>query len=503
MTVLAAPKKLSGLQSGVALVVLRMATNILLLPVLTRQLGPDAFGLFVLLTGLVDLVLYLDLGFSTGIVKQLSHYRRQGQHAERQELLSVAGGFFLAMGLGVAALGWLGLPWLAHRLQVPPQLETAAFIGLHLTLIDAVLTFWGGYCKAILLSHEAVHETNAIDMGFTLSYSLALVGLLFFSPWVVALVAARLLFNTARLIALLRQALRAEPLALRLRWPRLGGPVFRELTHFSGFVVLFNAGMFLAYRLDTLIVASFLPIAMVGLYEVVGRLLMVVKQFLQQFSLSYTPAFIRIDGVDDHQDMRQMFLKVSAATHGFALLLLSGLVAFHPELLKWLGNYGGHAAATGLVLVGCAATWSTTLFQPASTFLMMNQRHRLLSMTNLVAAIANLTLSVIGVMTVGVLGPALGTLIAGTLMHQLVLIPAARRDLNIGGADYVRAVAGPWLLPVGVSIPLLWGARSMLPWVPPVWVMLASGLILTLIYLTAWSPQWPQQLKQKFRERHP
>jgi O-antigen/teichoic acid export membrane protein len=107
-----------------------------------------------------------------------------------------------------------------------------------------------------------------------------------------------------------------------------------------------------------------------------------------------------------------------------------------------------------VLFVAVPCILSGVLQMPASAWLFTWGHQNFLTGTSIVAAIANLILSVILVQHFGIVGVALGTFIPQLIQHQFGLIRKTCQELHISFLQYMRAVHGAILIPLVASI--LW-----------------------------------------------
>lgn len=469
---------LGGMISGAGSVVIKQGLNLALLPVLIFHLGIEPFGLYMMLVGLQEVAQLLDLGFGNAAVQMLASLHAQAECPEatrqRRALLTLAHGLFAALG-GVTLLGGLALwPVFPDWFGVSPTLADSARLALVLMSLEAALMLYLSYFRALLLSHCQHQWSNWADTVYHIAGiggGLALVSLGFGLP---GLLAARLAGAGIKLAIIMVQALRLEPTALRPG----GGfclQTFHRLSRLTGHAMAVNISVIVSHKIDTLVIGAFLGVSWVAYYEMAFRLPGSALQLCVRISEGVFPLFARLmapasqPGASslqaDRQKARLVFLRMSALNGFLIAAMLLALVFYYPDLFR-LFSAGRMVLGPSLAVLAVSVPiiWSGALQIPACYFLYTANRRRYLTISSLLAALANVAISLALVKPLGIVGVALGTLIPQLIQHQASLIAESCRELGISLRDYLAAVHGPTLTLLLAAFALLAGMDSVGLW---------------------------------------
>lgn len=438
----------TGMISGAGSVVIRTLLNLLLIPLLIYSLGGELYGLYVLLIGIIDLFLILDFGFTPSITNLLGAYRSTGQSQKAEEILFIGHALYVGLALFALLLGALFALYIPQLFHLSPQMADLARIPIAIVFLEGVLTLYSSYYRAVLLAHNLNHWTN---MGDTIAYitgnSLGILLLLngFGLP---AFLLARLGCALIRLWILVYRSVRTEP-TLFQRTASLKPQTLKELVGQSYHALLMNLSVLVSHKIDSFVIACFLPLTAVGIFEIVFRLLGIIIQILLKLSEGAFPAFSRLAALSRKEDAKVVFLRMSCLNNFVALLLLMLVISFYPELFRLLSAGQIPIKPTLPILAVAVPTiWSSALQIPATYYLYTSGRQRFLTISSLITALCNLSLSLILVQPLGLVGVALGTLIPQFLQHQASLIRQACLDLQVSFWQYVRSVHLSVLVPL-------------------------------------------------------
>lgn len=498
-------RNLLGMLSGAGSVVIKTGLNIVVIPVLIAKLGLDAFGLYILLIAILEVSNLLDLGGTSALVALLG--AESPDSPERRSFLKVGHSWFGFLALVFGIVGLLFLPGFSHQFHVTPSLQPIAPLCFLLILLESAIALYSCYSRSVLLAHCSHQWTNVAD---TLYYLIANVGalmLLLMGYGLPGLMAVRLLGAVLRLGLMMGQTIRLEPYAFKPRMP-FDWAVFRKVSGLSGHAMMINFSIIVSHKIDDIIIASFLPISAVGIYEIVFRFLGITIQVCLKLCEGIFPLFSKMAAAQQTKEARQLFLRMSSFINMVACLLLMLIVSYYQELFGMFSAGKIPVEKTLPVLaVAVPCVLSGVLQMPANAFLFTWGRQRFLTVSSMIAALANLILSLILVHYMGIVGVALGTMVPQIIQHQGSLIRETCQALRISFLQYVRSVHGAIVVPIMVS--LLW----VLAWKPivalsavkllPICLISASA---TLIGLSLWfgltaSPLESQLFRQLLSNR--
>jgi O-antigen/teichoic acid export membrane protein len=158
--------------------------------------------------------------------------------------------------------------------------------------------------------------------------------------------------------------------------------------------------------------------------------------------------------------LRMMLLQGTRLSLAMVVLIATGLALLaHPLVMLWVGpEFSGSVpviyilAAAVIVRVGNST--ATTLLKGAG-------QHRLLALSNISIALANIFLSLLLVRALGLVGVALGTLIPLTFVSVFVLFPAACRRAELPIKQALAQAIWPAVWPAILMAIYLVSVRSL------------------------------------------
>ncbi|MEB3205987.1 MAG: polysaccharide biosynthesis C-terminal domain-containing protein [Vampirovibrionales bacterium] len=451
---------LLALFSGGGGVVAKTLINTITIPVLLTTQGSDGFGLYVLLISLLEVVLMLELGFDAALIKLFMDLRKRDT-AGYAFLLKSAHGLYGVTALAVLGCGALLSASKLGFFHVPNELASVAQQASLLIALEAALTLYLGYYRSILMSHGALQWINGGELlSFVLAPAIGLWVLLAgygFIPYM----CVRLAMMMGRCVLVILQALRHEPSDKR---PILHLDSFMQMFKLGIHGMVINVSVLVSHKLDNVIIASFLPLKSLGVFEIVFRFLGVALRVGSKLCEGLLAVFTHLanhpeDG-DAQKTAQSYFLRMSSLNLLTASLLCLLVIWYYPILFAWVSrDHIGIEDTWPIVWVAIPIVISGCLQMPATQFLFSSGHHRFLTKTSVVAAASNLILSIVLIHPLGLLGVALGTLIPQLIQHQGYLIRKTLQALQIDGLTYVRIVYGHVASAVLAAILVLLAAR--------------------------------------------
>lgn len=291
------------------------ASNLLVFLILSRLLGPEAFGLVALASVFTALFqIFVDQGFSAAIVQAT---RLDRVHLDTAFWTSMLIGVLLTLA-GIASSGLVAAFFREPQLAPVVSLLSLNFLFLALNgTQQAILQ------RDLAFKKLAARTLIAKAIGGGVSVAMALAGC---GVW--SLVAESLVGNLIAVVVLWRAS------AWRPGFNVAFGP-FKEMFAFGIHIVGGKLLEYLSRRSDDLLIGYVLGVTALGYYSVAYRLLLIMTYLLTRASNSVAfPTFARLK--DDPERMRRAFYTVSRLTVLVAFPAFLGVAALAPELITVL-----------------------------------------------------------------------------------------------------------------------------------------------------------------------
>ena len=422
---------LSALASALAKV-LSVGTALISVPLALHYLGTERYGMWMVMSSLVAMLSFADLGIGNGVLTQVA-----GAHGrdDREEIRRyVSSGFFVLTAIGLAILGALAacyrfVPW--HRLfnvdtalarsEAGPAM--AVFIACFALAIPAgivqrvqmglqrgfMASLW--QCLASLLGLVGVIVTIQLEAGLHWLV-LAFVG----GPLIVATMNSALFFGwLQRDIAPKLHAVSRSAVARVVRTGAM-------------FLVL-QIVVAVAYASDSLVIAQRLGAASVAVYAVPEKMFSFVTTVLAMVMAPLWPAYgeaiIRGDGTWVKQTLKRSFFTALSIAAVFSAVL----VVIGPKIVTF---WVGHTVSPPFFLLLGLGVWKVIEAGATAAAAFLNGADILKAQVffAITTAITALFLKISFVDLIGVAGSVWGTILAYLICSAVPMIVVVQRVLR-------------------------------------------------------------------------
>lgn len=420
------------------------AVTFFLTPFVLSTLGDVRYGAYVLSVSLIGYYGLLDFGLRSGTTQYLTRYLAIKNYQKMNQtvstvfvILALIGSLFAALSLLVGAIAPL-------IFQIPATVQTEVFwcvliVGCGAGVQCALFPF-----LAVFTATQRYDIENAIGVAtrllsaaaawWTLSNGHGLIGLS------LAIAGVNLIDYAIRCVV-------AHRLLPQLKIdPRLASwEGCQEVVSFSlwNFLIAINTAV--ARYTDAVVIGIFLPISSVAIYALAASLIRNLYDGLAAARQVVYPAAAQLHSQNDVVALRRLYLDGSRMLL-LATVVLAVIAAVWAEdfYRLWLGGHSlgvdGTAAVVLLFRILLGAMVLEFVSGSSGQILLGSGRIRVLSLIALSQALVNLTLSVVLVQFYGLVGIAIGTLVASLFHRSLLTTWLVSRQLSVPLRSFLLAV---------------------------------------------------------------
>jgi O-antigen/teichoic acid export membrane protein len=436
--------------------VVGVATMLVAVTVLARNLSLSEFGTYGLLLSLSAYVIFVQGSVEAAAVKTIAEATDQpARDRAFSTALSIYAVAALGAGVLIAAIGTLVVDLVDIPLRLDHQAQISVLALAAMTCVGLPLRVF----QDVLRGSQRFLASALAEAIAYLIVGIALIGAaLAEAPlWTLVLVGASIPFATGACACVI-VALSAMP--YRYRRTDLDFASARRFLTLSTYLFLMGVSDLIAYSLDRTILGAFRSTAAVGLYEGPIRAHNLIRQLHGTLAVTVLPASSRYLAQHDVPRTRDLLLRGTRYTLAAVVpLTIVFMVLAKPILVQWIGPKFG-VAATAMTLL--AAYW---LFNAntgvAGTMLFAAGRARQLTLYALAVALLNVGLSLALTPSLGLNGVVLGTMISNIagfpyfMAMTLSTFPVSLAELAREAwlpAYLTGAVVGAALLAVRVTV---------------------------------------------------
>jgi len=416
--------------------IIRFGSSIML----ASLLYPEAFGLFALCFAfLTGLHLFSDLGIRVSII--------QSPRGDDPVFLNTAWTIQIVRGfvlwIGAAALAWPAAYW-------RPEPEPALLWLLPLLAFTTVIEGFTSTKLHGLHRHLLQRRAVLIDLVSSIVSVVIMLTWASFSPGLLAMAAGPL---SNALMQMSLSHLLPGP-RNRFRYDRQSA---HELVHFGRWIFISTICTFLADHVDRVVV-SFISLATLGVYHLANQIAMVPSALMGTVARQVVlPIYSRM--IDAGSDLREAVRLVQLRAGALSALLVAGLIAIAPTLIRCL--YDDRYQEAGWILPMLAVSGLLQILDSnGSSLLIARGKPRIYALSNGVKVFCLILFMPVGAWVDGLRGLIAALLLGDLARYRCTALaaryegfPIFRRDVvwiffALGVGFCVQAMVDRWLPPI-------------------------------------------------------
>lgn len=448
-------------------------------PVMVSKLGLVDYGLLTIITAVIGYFSFIDINLTAGVVKFVSEYRAVEDRA--RECQTIVLGFLIygAVGLfGALAVYTFALPLALHGFSISESQLTPAVTALRIGAVGFLVGQLQQYFNSLPQAIQRYDVSAKLDALFGVLVPLVSVAALLSGGGIVQMMLIRVCASTLHLAALLFTCRRLFP---EFRWSNPSRALARTVMSFSGFSYLSKLASLTYAHADKLIIGSLLGMEAVTLYSVPAT---VINRFLGltfRMSSVVFPAASDLSARGDLAGLRKVYLELTRNVTFLNGAIVALAVVFGHELLYyWIGSSIANAGWPVFLLIALAMFMDSLTNIPS----LVNDglgHARVSGFFALIRAILGVLVTYIFAGSMGIIGVAIGHLLASALMTGAFLIFVHGRSLPYSLKDFIgQALSWP-LIAIAVPAVAVW-------WLRPVGLMslystLLAGALMGIVFL--------------------
>jgi O-antigen/teichoic acid export membrane protein len=446
-TILGKPKKAglarNILSNWIAMFAIGL-TSFVLTPIFIDGLGDFQYGIWILASSFSSYYGLLDLGLRPTLSRFVARFKGAHEEQHLNETLTTAFGISLALAVLVCVLTAILVVVLPPFFKFSGETRVLFQRLILIVGADVAFAFPGLLLGSALLGLQRFDLYSFVSITSTVVRAVLQVIAIYLKFGVLGIAVVALLIDIA-LIPVQWWMLHRADRAISIRWRAFHRSRVRELASFGFFSFLINAGDYLRFYTDSVVIGRVLGAVLVTPFNVAGRLMGYFRMGIGALTTPFIPRMSEVEGRGNQGELRETYLRGTKIAALFSVFVSSLLFLDGKALLGlWVGerfvkDYG--------LLMTLTLGYVVTMAQRPSTQLAYAQgRHRVLGLWMLGEGVANVLLSIYWARQYGLMGVALGTtlpmLVTGLIFQPWYVL----RGIKLPVGDYVRlALLGPIL----------------------------------------------------------
>ncbi len=486
------------------LVFIRILQGILVTRWMIVYLGQEFYGFWGLLWTVFMYVLVLDFGFSKAAQKCTAEGVQNVDVNRYSRIVSAVFTMQWIMSLVIVLVSVLAAVYivpLTHLENASAEKVTYLRQVLLVFSLGIAVTFPTGMFPEILVGLKNIYLRNYVLIAGKVLELTGIYALFKSGGSLLALTCFTTILNFSLnmfMFGMIKKQIPLFKLRLCKDWATL-----KELFDFSLFTYLYTIGSLLIHKTDRLVLSYFSGLDAAGIYQWGTRVPDIVQSMTSQYQENVAPFTAGLIKNNELEVLRNIILTGLR----FAAWMISGavgilLVAMPEVSILLFGQVTEQVIMVGRIMLLCAF-FEVAFRSFGVKIMMMSGRHRLLCILGWAEAIANLSLSILLVIKIGLPGVLYGTLIPSVLLALLVMLPFYGRFVQLSLWQIIKKVYLMPLINAALVGGLAWYLQQKTPkdwWVfyQVLLVAVVPGLVyVVLSYFTLLSKTERQRLNHK------
>jgi len=447
-----------------------LAVGFFLAPFVVHRLGNIAYGVWILTISSVGYLNLLNLGMGSSVLRFVSKGHTTQDHEGASEALSAAlwvriqiSALVLVLSGGLAAV----FPLI---FRVPPALALDAREAILVIGVSTAVNLSVGVLGSVLSALNRYDLLSYVTLTQLCIRVIGTVAVLLAHRGIVAIALCELLAAVVGNGLLTYISRRIYP-ELRIRLTKPRRDVLRKIWSYSAYAFLISIAVQLVYQSDNLVVGAFVSASAVTFYSIGNSLCRYTQQIIGAMTATFTPAASTYEAAGDTASLRALYYNGTRATMAISLPIVITLIIRGGSFIGvWMGPQ--YARTSGTVLAILATSLLFSLQNSASVAIAFGvEKHKTPAKWAIGEGTANLVLSIVLAIKLGIYGVAIGTLIPSLASNFLFWPFYVSRILDVSWVQVFRNVWGPVYLcavpfaAASYAVDVLFPARNMLMFV--------------------------------------
>ncbi|OQX54922.1 MAG: hypothetical protein B5M53_05155 [Candidatus Cloacimonas sp. 4484_209] len=313
-----------------------LAINLVTAPYIVHKLTPEIYGIYVLSTSLMGLMSFLDLGFGQGIIKFVSEYEAKQDFEGIKNVIGVSSYIYLIMGIIGAIIIFTFSNNLVVLFKVNENYKDLAHYVFQMTAIGFFINFLTSIFNPIPKALQRYDISTKVQTTIWLLLNLSIVGLLYLGHGLKEVIIASLGFGMVRLVtyfSIYRKMLPGIPLK-----PTFKPEVFKKIFSFSIFTAINGITGNLVFKVDKMIISSFLGTTAVTYYTIPFMIIQMGSGLVGSATQFIFPVASNLSCLGLKEELKGIYRKAMKYTAVISSVFTAGFIILGGAFLTlWMG----------------------------------------------------------------------------------------------------------------------------------------------------------------------
>jgi len=309
-----------------------------MMPLIVNRIGAAAYGVWLLANSVVGYMGIIDLGLGPTVTKKTAEYLATGAEDKLNRVLSTAFTLYLGLGVVIATIILSLAPVIPSLFHTDPQQAPQLRLVLVIIGMEAATGFPFSVFGGVLQGLQDFHIRNLITVQNAILRLISTITLLSLGYGLISLLLLEFVLSAISWILQVFWIKRRVP-QLKLS-PRLyDSSELKLLFKFSGAMMLWRVAGLTIARANRIIIAMFLPVSNVTLFEVGTKTAEWPRTGISSFLWPLLPASSELSAQREKASMKDVYLTGTKFVLAFYLATGGALFFWGAEFISlWMGK---------------------------------------------------------------------------------------------------------------------------------------------------------------------
>ena len=460
--------------NGLVFTLVSLSIGVVATPLLLSWLGSERFGTYRVLLDWLGYISLFEFGIGGALLARLAvAVGRNDVPATRRLIASGLHVYFgVTLAMVISGIAWVTfLPRLISTSTISnTELRNAALIMLTLVLLTPLSVF--------RVLAEARQRSYIINMALTVQ-SVLITGLMLLTAWIgwrlIGQAFALVIVQVFTTLFLIWDGIRVYR---GLRLEQSNRETVKDIWSLNWPTFILNLSGRTGLLTDNIIIGWVLGPAAVTGFFLTQRLATIALNQMQYIGNATWAGLVELHVQGESETFRTRLLELTKLVSGLSLCLLGPIAAYNFYFIeRWVGalNYAGGAVS----LIACINVWLWGIFSLWGWPVSGTGNVRRLAPYATAFTLVNVTISIVGAILLGLIGPLLGTLVAFVTINMWALPRVLNRLFGLSPWQLWRAALAPlvWGVPYVTLTYVVARSHSLQGWFGLILEMMMAGMV--------------------------
>ena len=402
-------KRKSGAIASYAYTICQMIVGLVYVPLLLGGIGRAEYGLYQFIGSIIAYITIVNTTLGSGITRFYCKYLAEGDEDGMANTLAIATKAirWVSIGsiiVGIACMGIVRVVY-AESFTLWELDESCILLGI--LVLNLIVTMSNTVSASVITAHEEFTFLKLTQLAVIVMQPLVIVLVIQWFPYALSVCIVQLALNVC--LRMIQHGFAKKRLNMDTRLRFVDEQLQRDLIRFSGGIILGVVADEIFWRTDQLILGYYYGTETVAVYAVGAQICLTYMPLGQAVASVFMPKISRIMELPDRlRELSTLFARVARLSAYPLLLVLTGFIIFGQDFIRlWAGDGFEEAYWVAVIIM---VPFTVDIMQSIGiVILQVMDRYAFRGKMYLVAAIANVAVTIVLAREFGCIGAAAAT----------------------------------------------------------------------------------------------